>query len=141
MFYVIRDRVHKIYASAACGDVEEGCGIGGGGSSFVVFSAIILWKPIPTPSMTARRMAQPMAPLRMARAPPRTAKDPPCPKLLASAHDGGSSDSVSTVFSSIVTYGEKTCDYGVPWILLLSYSFDCAVKCAEKSSPHAKVAS
>jgi len=65
-----------IYASAACDD-GDGCGIGGGGSSFVVFSAIIRWNPIPTPSMTARRIAQPMAPFRMARAPPRTAREPP----------------------------------------------------------------
>lgn len=59
-----------------------------------MFSAIILWKPIPTPSMTARRMAQPMAPFRMARAPPRTARDPPCSKPLARAHNAGSSNSV-----------------------------------------------
>lgn len=55
-----------------------------------MFSAIIRWKPIPTPSMTARRIAQPMAPFRMARAPPRTARDPPYFIPLAGAHDSDS---------------------------------------------------
>lgn len=48
--------------------------------SNLVFSAIILWKPIPTPSMTARRHAQPMAALRAALKPPRTAREPPVKK-------------------------------------------------------------
>jgi hypothetical protein len=63
---------------------------GGGGISSLVFSAIILWKPIPTPSMTASRTAQPMAPLRMALGPPRTASAPPVKKPAMIAFQGSS---------------------------------------------------
>lgn len=45
-------------------------------SSFV-FSAIILWNPIPTPSMTARRHAHPIAEFLAAFRPPLTANAPP----------------------------------------------------------------
>lgn len=48
-------------------------------SSFV-FSAIILWKPIPTPSMTAKKHAHMMAEFRAALTPPRTARQPPVKK-------------------------------------------------------------
>ena len=46
-------------------------------TSSLVFSAIILWIPIPTPSITASRIAQPIAELREALNPPRTAREPP----------------------------------------------------------------
>ena len=49
-------------------------------SNFVLLSAIILWKPIPTPSITASRHAHPIAELRAALYPPRTASDPPVKK-------------------------------------------------------------
>jgi len=52
------------------------CG-GGGGASSLVLSAIILWIPIPTPSMTARSTAHPIAEFLAALNPPRTASDPP----------------------------------------------------------------
>jgi hypothetical protein len=65
------------------------CG-GGGGSSNRVFSAIILWKPMPTPSITAKRMAQPMAPFLIALGPPRTAKAPPVKKPAMMAFQGSS---------------------------------------------------
>jgi hypothetical protein len=55
-----------------------------------VFSAIILWKPIPTPSITARRMAHPIAPFRIARGPPRTASAPPVKKPAMMAFQGSS---------------------------------------------------
>lgn len=42
-----------------------------------VFSAIILWKPIPTPSMTASKQAHAIAEFRAAFMPPRTASAPP----------------------------------------------------------------
>ena len=42
-----------------------------------VFSAIILLKPIPTPSMTASKHAQPIAEFLAAFIPPRTASAPP----------------------------------------------------------------
>lgn len=65
------------------------CG-GGGGISSLVFSAIILWKPIPTPSITAIKMAQPIAPFRIALGPPLTAKEPPVRKPAIMAFQGSS---------------------------------------------------
>lgn len=66
------------------------CSCGGGGGSNRVFSAIMRWKPMPTPSMTASRIAQPMAPLRTALAPPRTASEPPVKKPAMIAFQGSS---------------------------------------------------
>lgn len=63
---------------------------GGGGSSSFVFSAIILWKPIPTPSMTASRIAHPIAPFRIARGPPLTANAPPVKNPAMMAFHGSS---------------------------------------------------
>lgn len=54
---------------------------GGRGFSFLtsslVFSAIILWNPIPTPSMTASKHAHPIAEFLAAFSPPLTANAPP----------------------------------------------------------------
>ena len=63
---------------------------GGGGSSNRVFSAIIRWNPIPTPSMTASKIAHPIAPLRIARGPPRTANAPPVKNPAIMAFQGSS---------------------------------------------------
>lgn len=63
---------------------------GGGGSSNFVFSAIILWNPMPTPSMTANKMAHPIAPFRIARGPPRTASEPPVKNPAMIAFHGSS---------------------------------------------------
>lgn len=49
-------------------------------TSNLVFSAIILWNPIPTPSITASRHAQPIAEFLAALKPPRTANAPPVKK-------------------------------------------------------------
>lgn len=49
-------------------------------TSSLVLSAIIRWKPIPTPSMTPRKTAHIMAELRAALTPPRTAREPPVKK-------------------------------------------------------------
>lgn len=68
-------------------------GEGGGGSGCVsnlVFSAIILWKPIPTPSMTASKIAQPIAPFLTALGPPRTASAPPVKNPAIMAFQGSS---------------------------------------------------
>lgn len=46
--------------------------------------------PIPTPSMTARRIAQPMAPFRIALGPPLTASEPPVKKPAMIAFQGSS---------------------------------------------------
>lgn len=58
-------------------------------SSFVP-PAIIFEKPMPTPSMTASRMAHVMAPLRIALKPPRTASAPPVIKPAPIAFHGSS---------------------------------------------------
>ena len=79
----------RVYAVAGRRPSLPSLGGGGGISSFV-FSAIILWKPMPTPSMTASRTAQPMAPLRMALGPPRTASAPPVKKPAMMAFQGSS---------------------------------------------------
>lgn len=78
--------VPSIHATAFAPAVSGG----GGGNSSLVFSAIILWKPMPTPSMTANRIAHPMAPFRIALAPPRTAKEPPVKKPAMMAFQGSS---------------------------------------------------
>jgi hypothetical protein len=51
----------------------------------LVFSAMFRWNAMPTPSMTARRIAHPMALLRMIFAPPRTEIAPPVMKPLMMA--------------------------------------------------------
>jgi hypothetical protein len=48
-----------------------------GRTSNLVFSAIILWNPIPTPSITASKHAHPIAEFRAAFAPPLIASAPP----------------------------------------------------------------
>lgn len=63
------------------------CG-GGPGTSSRVFSAISLWKPMPTPSMTASRTAHPIALLRAALTPPRTAREPPVKKPAITIYPG-----------------------------------------------------
>jgi hypothetical protein len=63
---------------------------GGAGISNLVFSAIIRWKPMPTPSITARRIAQPMAPLRTALNPPLIARLPPVKPPAMMAFQGSS---------------------------------------------------
>ena len=68
----------------------ELCDGGGGGISNFVPSAIILWNPIPTPSMTANKIAHPIAPFRIARGPPRTASAPPVKKPAMMAFQGSS---------------------------------------------------
>lgn len=49
-------------------------------TSNLVFSAIILWNPIPTPSMTANKQAHPIAEFLAAFKPPLTASAPPVKK-------------------------------------------------------------
>lgn len=46
-------------------------------TSNLVLSAIILWNPIPTPSITAKKQAHIMAEFRAALIPPRIASAPP----------------------------------------------------------------
>ena len=49
-------------------------------TSNLVFSAIILWNPIPTPSITASKQAHPIAEFLAALKPPLTANAPPVKK-------------------------------------------------------------
>lgn len=81
-----------LYAAIARGELSDGAG-GGCGTGCVssrVFSAIILWNPIPTPSMTANKIAHPIAPLRIALAPPLTARAPPVKNPAMIAFQGSS---------------------------------------------------
>lgn len=52
--------------------------------------AIARWRPIPTPSMTASRIAQLIAPFLIALGPPLTASDPPVKKPAMMAFHGSS---------------------------------------------------
>lgn len=52
----------------------------GGLTSSLVFSAIILWNPIPTPSITPKKMAHMIAEFLAAFIPPRMASAPPVKK-------------------------------------------------------------
>jgi hypothetical protein len=126
----MRDHASKrfggFYANARAPEgASTGCGIGGGGSSFV-FSAIMRWNPMPTPSMTASRMAHPMAPLRIAFAPPRTASEPPCTKCVSNLHSECALRSrvlAKTIIMKLLrTYREKSRNNGIPRVLLLSYA-------------------
>jgi len=65
------------YATAGKPVPPVSAGGGGCGTSNRVFSAIILWNPIPTPSITASRQAHPIAEFLAALYPPRTARAPP----------------------------------------------------------------
>lgn len=53
----------------------------------MVFSAIMRPIAIPTPSITARSTAQPIALFRIALAPPRTAREPPVVPVRAILRD------------------------------------------------------
>lgn len=75
-------------AGAPTADGLASCG--GGGTSSLVLSAIILLNPIPTPSMTAKSIAQDIAPFRIDRTPPRTARDPPVKNPAIMAFQGSS---------------------------------------------------
>lgn len=66
------------------------CVGGGAGGSNFVFSAIILWNPMPTPSITANRIAHPIAPFLMALGPPLTANAPPVKNPAIMAFQGSS---------------------------------------------------
>lgn len=55
-------------------------GVEGHRTSSFVLSAIMRWKPIPTPSITARKTAHIIAEFRAALKPPRTAREPPVKK-------------------------------------------------------------
>lgn len=57
-------------------------------SSFVL-SAIILWKPIPTPSITAKKTPHMMAEFRAALNPPRMARAPPVQKPAMTVTNNG----------------------------------------------------
>jgi hypothetical protein len=98
--------------------------------------------------MTAKRTAHPIALFRIARAPPRTASDPPClPLAIDGLYHGPQHD----------TYGEETSYDGIPRVFFSSNAIrceyrpfgieaaflplHCAIVCRKKTSPHTKVAS
>lgn len=104
-----------------------------------VFSAIILWNPIPTPSITAKKQAHIIAEFLAAFIPPRTARAPPVknPAITVGAlcqycflswwgrlHQWSDIDSTRT---------------GIVGIFLLPYALNRTIECREHASPHAKV--
>lgn len=108
--------------------IAVGWGGGAGGSS-LVFSAIMRLKAIPTPSITARRTAQPIALLRIAFAPPRTARAPPVKKPPMIAFHG----------SSLLLQGRQyVCPVRV-LSLLAPNALDSAIECRKQSSPYAEI--
>jgi hypothetical protein len=62
----------------------------GAHTSSRVFSAIILWKPIPTPSITASKHAHPMAEFLAALYPPLIASAPPVKNPAMTIHQSAS---------------------------------------------------
>lgn len=76
---------------------------------------------MPTPSMTAKRIPQLIAPFRIARAPPRTANEPPVKKPAMMAFQGSSfrrmpltAQSVCETVSKMVAEVERTALEGMP---------------------------
>lgn len=120
--------------------VSDGGACGGSGTSRRVFSAIILWNPIPTPSITARRHAHPIAEFRAAFAPPLIARAPPVknPAMTVEFCQHWSKPSQPTPMSYDGPNVQRT---GIIWILLLSYSLHCTVKRREQPTPDTKVSS
>jgi hypothetical protein len=124
-------------------------------SSFV-FSAIILWNPMPTPSITANRHAQPMAEFRAAFAPPLIAKAPPVKKPAITIHllavvPPSKFGSVFAKPCSLLQIPQNTISTSslpgwmahtsIIWIFLLPHSFNRTIECREKSTPYSEVAS
>jgi len=101
-----------------------------------VFSAIMRWKPMPTPSMTASRIAQPIAPLRTALAPPRTASEPPVKKPAMIAFQGSS-------FLLLVGWVSEDYKGALEGVAAgtIPNSLDGAVECREETTPHTEVSS
>jgi hypothetical protein len=62
--HYIEEKVYAGRARPPLGDAPASVG-GGGGASSLVLSAIMRLNPIETPSITARRMAHDIAPLRI----------------------------------------------------------------------------
>jgi hypothetical protein len=60
-------------------------------TSNLVFSAIILWNPIPTPSITAKKHAHMIAEFRAAFIPPLIASAPPVKKPAITVHKNSAS--------------------------------------------------
>jgi hypothetical protein len=67
---------------------------------------------MPTPSITARRTAQPIALFRIERKPPRTASEPPCVLL----------DTLDTFMDRRDTYCKEACNDRVPRVFFSSNS-------------------
>jgi len=134
-------------------------------SSFVA-PANIFWNPMPTPSITARRMAQLMAPFLAALYPPRIASAPPVKKpaicvVLESGNRnsclgylqsrcicGARSQQVSCRVSVVVPAGNHSNNHQpliINWrchirIFLFPDPLDGAVECAEHATPDTEVA-
>lgn len=92
-----------------------------GRTSSRVFSAIILWNPIPTPSITANKHAHPIAEFRAAFAPPLIASAPPVKKPAMTVPFYQHSITCLGLPNIAVT-GIGVQHTGIIWVLLLPYS-------------------
>ena len=92
-----------------------------------VCSAIILWNPMPTPSITARNIAHIIAPFLAALMPPRIAKDPPV-KNPAITVEGAISPCLGLICLVTDDFGQGRLT-GVIRIFFLSDAFHSAIIC------------
>lgn len=110
-------------------------------SSFVL-SAIILWKPIPTPSMTARKTAHMIAEFLAALTPPRTAKAPPVkkPAMTAKCKSLAMTPNLKAHRNKIaIPHGLTGKHTSIVRIFLLSDTLDRTVERREHTTPNTKV--
>jgi hypothetical protein len=105
----------------------------GGLTSSRVFSAIILWNPIPTPSITASKHAHPIAEFLAALYPPLIASAPPV-----------KNPAITVYLSALFTQSQTDICHlashtSIIWVFLLPYSLHCTIKCREEAAPYSKI--
>lgn len=135
-----------------CGVREVDVGVARRGlTSSRVFSAIILWIPMPTPSITANKHAQPIAEFRAAFIPPLTASAPPVKNPAMTVRTIRQFQSPSndpfpclppsfphSTFSHPLQAGALT---SIIRILLLPNSLDRTIKRAKQTTPDPEITS
>ena len=94
-----------------------------------VFSAIILCIPIPTPSITANRMAHPIAEFLAALKPPRIANEPPVRNPAPTKTPSALNPSFTLLLFPALHW--ERIHTSIPGIFLLPKALDRTVKCRE----------
>lgn len=107
-------------------------------TSNLVFSAIILWNPIPTPSITASKHAHPIAEFLAAFSPPLTAKAPPVKNPAMTINLLALHDRRRYLHNAVPSLERHT---SIVRIFLLSNTFYSTIKCRKETSPDAKIPS